>query len=520
MVRMNQSGHASYLLHASASKWEQTAAKQLIRHSKWRAHKDSGACDIGLSDDCHQPLPEATENLAITRDSVLLGRPPCNSHVTLCCASSDYSATREHVSSTPTINCWNFGLTRHSTSRACKPDSHAPQSTELNPVSPHILLLSTIEQGSRTVPGSRREILPRRLIGECDGEKQLVQPYPLCMRLSRRMPLGQSPILFGLSPSTLSTSLDDGTRPDSTHLPMPFAHGREEQTKIQMALCRTSRVFGAPFPTYQQARRQFMGLASQPWLPTACKQSRTAYQWDVRNRRWLLSPSCPTLRFPEPLMWLSHCHVIRITASSVRGIYILHHLDHPFDCFEPPNLPQNPSFAVSQTSEQNSLPSPNLESDIRDPVKAEECHSRNTDASTQRKTITARPAQEKKTSGSICLPKSPTSPSHQTSTIISNTTPSSYLPGTIFAMCQYYAHVFACKHLTFAFARFCHPASLIQKPCSKRQIWQTIHLEEACEECIMWFPDKFPVKSCISKNEKGGKIKERKRRLGFDDDET
>ncbi|ROT43151.1 hypothetical protein SODALDRAFT_375364 [Sodiomyces alkalinus F11] len=62
------------------------------------------------------------------------------------------------------------------------------------------------------------------------------------------------------------------------------------------------------------------------------------------------------------------------------------------------------------------------------------------------------------------------------------------------AMCQYYAHVFVCKHLTFAFARFCHPASLIQKPCSKRQIWHTIHLEEACDECIMWFPDKFPAK--------------------------
>ena len=60
-------------------------------------------------------------------------------------------------------------------------------------------------------------------------------------------------------------------------------------------------------------------------------------------------------------------------------------------------------------------------------------------------------------------------------------------------MCQYYAHAFLCKHLTFTFARFCQPASLIQKPCGKRQIWQTIRMDEGCEECRLWFPDKFPT---------------------------
>ncbi|KAK1657190.1 hypothetical protein BDP55DRAFT_699130 [Colletotrichum godetiae] len=59
-------------------------------------------------------------------------------------------------------------------------------------------------------------------------------------------------------------------------------------------------------------------------------------------------------------------------------------------------------------------------------------------------------------------------------------------------MCQYYAHAFMCKHLSFTFARFCQPASLIQKPCAKRQVWQTIGLDDACEECLAWFPDQYP----------------------------
>ena len=58
-------------------------------------------------------------------------------------------------------------------------------------------------------------------------------------------------------------------------------------------------------------------------------------------------------------------------------------------------------------------------------------------------------------------------------------------------MCQYYAHDYACKHRTYTFARFCQPASLIQKPCRRRDVWQSIRMDEACDECLMWFPDKF-----------------------------
>ncbi|KAK4219440.1 hypothetical protein QBC37DRAFT_135869 [Rhypophila decipiens] len=56
-------------------------------------------------------------------------------------------------------------------------------------------------------------------------------------------------------------------------------------------------------------------------------------------------------------------------------------------------------------------------------------------------------------------------------------------------MCRYYAHSFVCKHVTFSFASFCHPASMIQTRCGERQIWQTIRMEEACEECKPWFAE-------------------------------
>lgn len=62
-------------------------------------------------------------------------------------------------------------------------------------------------------------------------------------------------------------------------------------------------------------------------------------------------------------------------------------------------------------------------------------------------------------------------------------------------MCLYYAHAHACKHLTFTFARYCTPAHLKQKPCNERKVWQTVRLAEGCDECVMWFPDKFaPVR--------------------------
>ncbi|TDZ32239.1 hypothetical protein C8034_v010002 [Colletotrichum sidae] len=61
-------------------------------------------------------------------------------------------------------------------------------------------------------------------------------------------------------------------------------------------------------------------------------------------------------------------------------------------------------------------------------------------------------------------------------------------------MCHYYAHAFTCKHSTMCFARYCQPASLIQKPCAKIHVWQTISLDDACDECMTWYPDRFPCR--------------------------
>ncbi|KAK8067043.1 hypothetical protein PG997_013790 [Apiospora hydei] len=58
-------------------------------------------------------------------------------------------------------------------------------------------------------------------------------------------------------------------------------------------------------------------------------------------------------------------------------------------------------------------------------------------------------------------------------------------------MCKYYAHAFVCQHTTFTFARYCTAANFTQKPCEQRQIWHTIGLDEACDECQMWFPDQY-----------------------------
>lgn len=54
-------------------------------------------------------------------------------------------------------------------------------------------------------------------------------------------------------------------------------------------------------------------------------------------------------------------------------------------------------------------------------------------------------------------------------------------------MCKYYAHAFVCHHTTFTFARYCTSANFTQKPCEQRQIWHTIGLDEACDECQMWY---------------------------------
>jgi hypothetical protein len=52
-------------------------------------------------------------------------------------------------------------------------------------------------------------------------------------------------------------------------------------------------------------------------------------------------------------------------------------------------------------------------------------------------------------------------------------------------MCYWYKHDYACKHVTYALGRYCTAANLIQTPCKKRNIWQTIRMGEDCEECAM-----------------------------------
>ena len=62
-------------------------------------------------------------------------------------------------------------------------------------------------------------------------------------------------------------------------------------------------------------------------------------------------------------------------------------------------------------------------------------------------------------------------------------------------MCHYYAHQYNCKHTTHALGKLCKPASLIQTPCNKKEIWQTIRMGEDCEECATPANQKYSVKS-------------------------
>ena len=57
-------------------------------------------------------------------------------------------------------------------------------------------------------------------------------------------------------------------------------------------------------------------------------------------------------------------------------------------------------------------------------------------------------------------------------------------------MCQYYAHAFPCKHTSYSFARFCRAANMIQTPCAERQVWHTLRMDEACDNCKTWYPEK------------------------------
>jgi hypothetical protein len=52
-------------------------------------------------------------------------------------------------------------------------------------------------------------------------------------------------------------------------------------------------------------------------------------------------------------------------------------------------------------------------------------------------------------------------------------------------MCHWYAHSYTCKHVTYALGKYCNPASLVQTPCKKKSIWQTIRMGEYCENCAI-----------------------------------
>jgi hypothetical protein len=52
-------------------------------------------------------------------------------------------------------------------------------------------------------------------------------------------------------------------------------------------------------------------------------------------------------------------------------------------------------------------------------------------------------------------------------------------------MCYWYAHSYNCKHVTYALGKYCTTGGLVQKPCQKKSIWQTIRMGEDCEECAV-----------------------------------
>ncbi|PMD28147.1 hypothetical protein NA56DRAFT_742310 [Hyaloscypha hepaticicola] len=59
------------------------------------------------------------------------------------------------------------------------------------------------------------------------------------------------------------------------------------------------------------------------------------------------------------------------------------------------------------------------------------------------------------------------------------------LQTTPHSMCYWYKHDYSCKHVTYALGRYCSAANLIQTPCKKKNIWQTIRMGEECEDCAM-----------------------------------
>jgi hypothetical protein len=52
-------------------------------------------------------------------------------------------------------------------------------------------------------------------------------------------------------------------------------------------------------------------------------------------------------------------------------------------------------------------------------------------------------------------------------------------------MCYWYAHQYTCKHVTYALGKYCTRGGLVQTPCKKKNIWQTIRMGEECEDCAV-----------------------------------
>jgi hypothetical protein len=50
-------------------------------------------------------------------------------------------------------------------------------------------------------------------------------------------------------------------------------------------------------------------------------------------------------------------------------------------------------------------------------------------------------------------------------------------------MCKWYAHIYDCKHTTYALGKYCRQASLVQTACKQKNIWRAIRMEEECRAC-------------------------------------
>ncbi len=53
------------------------------------------------------------------------------------------------------------------------------------------------------------------------------------------------------------------------------------------------------------------------------------------------------------------------------------------------------------------------------------------------------------------------------------------------AMCRYYKHIWTCGHVRYVFATFCLDAGLIQTPCGRREVWQSLLMGEDCGDCYV-----------------------------------